>query len=77
MAVILANPDKKKHVEYHIHTLNGDSIAFYCCISFLISSGWFLHNEILIMDNATIHTGGAADVVADLLWDTIIDGPPL
>jgi hypothetical protein len=77
MAVISANPDKKKHVEYHIDTLNGDSIVFYCFISYLISSGWFLHNEILIMENATIHTGGAADVVNDLLWDTIIDGLPL
>jgi hypothetical protein len=70
MAVISANPDKKKHVEYHIDMLNGD----FSFISYLISSGWFLHNVILIMDNVTIHTGGAANVIGDLLWDTIING---
>ena len=29
------------------------------------------------MDNAAIHTGGAAENIEDLLWETIIDGAPL
>jgi hypothetical protein len=77
MAVISANPDKQKHVEYHIDKQNGDAVAFYCFICYLITVGWFLHNEILIMDNTRIHTGGAAKNVANLLWETVIDGLPL
>jgi hypothetical protein len=30
-----------------------------------------------VMDNAAIHTGGDADIVEDLLWDTIIEGRAL
>jgi hypothetical protein len=29
------------------------------------------------MDNATIHTGGDADIVEDMLWTSVVDGMPL
>ena len=77
MAIISANPIKPKPVAYHIGAENGDSVAFYIFISSLIVNGFFHHHEVLVMDNAAIHTGGAAEGIEDLLWNTIIDGAPL
>jgi transposase len=40
--------------------------------------GVFEHNEVLVMDNATIHTGGDANIVEDMLWTpAVVDGIPL
>ena len=41
MAIISANPDKQKHVAYHVDTDNGDAVAFYVFICDLIESGFF------------------------------------
>jgi transposase len=38
---------------------------------------FFLHEEVLVMDNARIHTGGEAACVETLLWDTVIGSRPL
>jgi hypothetical protein len=46
-------------------------------LTYLIANCFFLHNEFLVMDNATIHIHGNARVVEDMLWETIIDGFPL
>ena len=43
----------------------------------MIQKGWLLHNEILIMDNATVHTGKESSIVKDFLWYTVIDSRPL
>ena len=43
----------------------------------MIQKGWLLHNEILIMDNATVHTVKESSIVKDFLWYTVIDGRPL
>jgi hypothetical protein len=43
----------------------------------LISACWFEHGNVLILDNAAIHSGGDAGKVKDYLWDTVVDGTPL
>jgi hypothetical protein len=43
----------------------------------LISSCWFEHRDVLILDNAVIQSGGDAGNVEDYLWDTVVDGRPL
>ena len=43
----------------------------------MIKTGWLGHNEVLIMDNAAIHTGKEADIIEGLLWDTKVNGVPL
>jgi hypothetical protein len=61
LAIISANPAKEKHVAYHVRKENGDSVAFYYVfICSLIMIGFFLHHEVLVMGNTTIHTGGAS-----------------
>jgi hypothetical protein len=74
LAIISANPAKEKHIAYHVGRENGDSVAFYVFICSLITVGYFLHNEVLVMDNATMHTGGAAENIKELLWNTVIGG---
>jgi hypothetical protein len=76
-AVVSANPDKPHPIEWSIGRENGDSHCFVAFIKHLIQSGWLRHNEVLVMDNAGIHTGGDADIVEDLLWNTIIEGRAL
>ena len=43
----------------------------------LIVTGFFEHQEILVMNNARIHTAGEAECVEYYLWNTVIDGKPL
>jgi hypothetical protein len=76
-AVVSANPEKRHPIEWIIGRENGDSHCFVAFIKHLITSGWFRHDEVLVMDNAAIHTGGDADIVEDLLWDTVIEGRAL
>jgi hypothetical protein len=76
-AVVSVNPEKLHRIEWIIGRENGDSHCFVAFVKHLIPSGWFRHDEVLVMDNAAIHTGGDADIVEDLLWDTVIEGPAL
>ncbi len=76
-AVISANPAKARPVEYRIDKENGSAATFVLFITALIISGFFKHEEVLVMDNARIHTGGEATGVETLLWETPIDGRPL
>ena len=76
-AIVSANPDKPHPIEWIIGRENGDSHCFVAFIKHLIRNGWFRHHEVLVMDNAAIHTGGVADIVDDLLWNTIIEGHEL
>ena len=58
MAVISACPTKPKPVAYRIGRDNGNAAAFLAFINFLLEQDWFQRNDVLIMDNAAIHTGG-------------------
>ena len=33
---------------------------------------WFEHNDVVIMDNAAIHSGAEAKIVTDILWSHIM-----
>jgi hypothetical protein len=76
-AVVSANPEKRHPIEWITGRENGDSHCFVPFMKHLITSGWFSHDEVLVMDNAAIHTGGDADIVEDLLWDTVMEGRAL
>ena len=76
-AIISANPLKKKPMQNYITKDNGTSATFLLFIQMLILSGWFQHDEVLVMDNAAIHTSNETSVVEDLLWEAVVDGRPL
>ncbi len=76
-AVVSASPTKKKSMAYHITRENGNATNFVVFIKMLIISGYFEHYEILVMDNARIHTAGEAECVEYYLWHTLCDGIPL
>jgi hypothetical protein len=57
-AIISGNPAKLHPVQYRIDKENGMAETFVCFITVLIISGFVLHEEVLVMDNARIHTGG-------------------
>jgi hypothetical protein len=77
LAIISANPKKGSPVHYVIGKENGNATSFTAYIMELISCRWFEHGDVLVLDNAAIHSGGDAGSVEDYLWDTIIDGRPL
>ena len=64
-------------IAYHITKENGNATQFVAFMKMLITLGYFLHNEILVMDNAHIHTTGEAACVEYYLWNTPINGLPL
>jgi transposase len=71
VAVISACPTKAKPVAYSVGRENGTAVSFFIFIQFLLSRSWFERGDVLIMDNASIHTGGEADIVEDLLWHSM------
>ena len=77
LAIISPNPMKPRPVEYTLGKENGTAMAFLAFIEFLIAFNWFFYDGVLVMDNARIHTGGEANIVADLLWSTMVRGRPL
>ncbi len=77
MAIISPNPMKPYPMDYTIGKENGTSEAFVGFLTYLIANRFFLHNEFLLMDNATIHIHGNSRVIEDMLWETIVDGFPL
>jgi transposase len=58
--VISGNPAKDHLVEYRIDIENGSASTFVLFITALVISGFFNNEEILVMDNARIHTGEEA-----------------
>jgi hypothetical protein len=77
MAITSANPRKAQNMAYSLGVENGDSAAFLLFIEGRIVSGWFEVGDVLIMDNAAIHTGGEAAIIENLLWDSMVNGVPL
>jgi hypothetical protein len=73
-AVISGSPKKLASIAYHITKQNDNACQFVAFIKMLIITGCFEHQEILVMDNAHMHTAGDAECVAYYLWNTIIDG---
>jgi hypothetical protein len=57
-AIISGNPAKPRPVAYMIDKENVTAETFVHFITALIISVLFLHEEVLVMDNARIHTGG-------------------
>ena len=76
-ACITANPNKQNPIAYNIQKDNGSAVSFVAFIKQMIYSGWLGHNEVLVMDNAAIHSGGEAEIVKGLLWETMVNGAPL
>jgi hypothetical protein len=62
---------------YHITKENRNATQSVAFMKMLIISGYFQHCEILVMDNARIHTTGEAECVAYYMWNIIIDGRSL
>ena len=77
IAIISANPVKPQPINYILGKENGTAAVFTAYIKQLIAYRWFEHGDILIMDNASIHTGAEASIVADLLWTVKLDVRPL
>jgi hypothetical protein len=77
IACISANPLKDKPVVYTVGKQNGTATAFFSFCELMVATGWLRHDEIIVMDNAAIHTGGAAADLERFLWETVVDDRPL
>ena len=76
-ACILPSEEKICPVFFQIVKNNGNSITFVNFIIAMINNRYLTHDEVIIMDNAKIHTCGEAETVEKLLWETVVDGRPL
>ena len=77
ISIISANPTKSTPIDYTLGEENGNAASFTAYIKDLIARRWFERGNVLIMDNAAIHTGRESAIVADLLWSVEVDGSPL
>jgi transposase len=78
LCIASADPTKPYPLEYTLGSENGCSTNFMVFIEHLLQVKWFKRQDIVILDNAAIHTGGQSDILEDLLWSTKgEDGEPL
>jgi hypothetical protein len=75
IACISGNPLKQKHAVYTtIGEENVTSASFMSFCVLMVESGWLVHDEFSIMDNAAVHTCGEAQDLEEWFWDKIVDG---
>jgi hypothetical protein len=72
-AVVSANPAKEKLIEYLMMKEKGTSHKFLAFINKLIATCYILYDEVFVMDNAIIRTGGDVAMVKHLLWNSVVD----
>ena len=72
--VITANSVEKTHpVDFSIQEENGSASTFMSFIDYLLKRRFFKKGDVLVMDNAAIHTGGVAHDIQWYLWDFLQD----
>ena len=75
--MVTCNPQKNHCCFYSIQRNNGTSESFMQFLTEAIFCGYLVHDEIIIMDNAAIHSKKAAKNVQDFLWNCEVDDRPL
>ena len=77
MACISVNHRKENHIYYNCNSDTNNADSFMAFIESMIESGFLVHGEVLVLDNAQIHIGGSARALEDLLWSMIVNDEPL
>jgi hypothetical protein len=77
IACISGNPLKQKHAICMIGKDNGTSASLMSFCLLMVKSGWLVHDEFLVMDNAAVHMGHEAQDLKQRFWELIVDGYPL
>jgi hypothetical protein len=61
--------DNKPPIRYSITNATNDSTNFLVFMSKTVGEGYFNRGDVVVMDNAAIHTGGDCHDLEDLLWE--------
>ena len=77
IACVSPNPMKDRHVFFTIGRDTNNGYSFMAFVEMMVTTKFLRHGEVLVMDNAPIHTGGAAASIEDFLWNQVVDGQPL
>ena len=78
MGFVTTNISKYPPFLYSIGEDNHDSACYMAFMINAVASGWLRRGEFIVVDNAILHSGGSADVLADFLWHAPgLDGLPL
>lgn len=77
IAAISPNTEKEHPIYATMSETNNDSNAFMAFLESMVTSGFLNHNDVVIMDNAAVHTSGAANVAQEFLWNQEVDGQAL
>ena len=77
MGFMTINPTKPP-ILYTIGEDNHDLAAFMAFMVNAVADGWIRRGDFIVVDNAVLHSGGSADMLAEFLWDAPgLDGAPL
>lgn len=74
---VTINHSKYPPSVYSIGEENHDSPAYMAFIIIAVGSGWLARGDVVMADNAIVHSGGAADILSNFLWNApSLDGDP-
>lgn len=77
IAAITVRTDCGNPMVYTMGQFNGTAESFMHFIKLLIARDWLMHNDVVCLDNARIHTGGDLSHLEQLLWNFEVQGRPL
>lgn len=77
ICTISANYRKGQHVYYTVTDEKNTAKKFMEYVENMVKDKFLIHNEVLILDNARIHTGKEAKNLEKYLWETVVDEKPL
>jgi hypothetical protein len=77
IACISGNPLKQSHAVFTIGEDIGTLASFMSFCLLMVESGWLVHDEILVTDNAAVYTGHEARDLEQWFWELIVEERPL
>ena len=77
IACVSPNPAKECPLFFTMGRKTNNGYSFMAFVEMMVACKFLRHREVLVMDNAPIHTGGAAASIEDFLWNQVVDGQSL
>lgn len=77
IACITTKKTKQQKLFFTMGKGNNDSDSFMLFIRLMIAHGYLLHDEVLVMDNCSIHHQGFAEELQKFVWNFEVANKPL
>ena len=69
MGFMTINQTKSPPLLYSMGEGNHDSASYMAFITMAVAIGWLKRGDIIVVDNAVLHSGGNCEILSEFLWN--------